>query len=226
MSATTIAVLMLLLGLTVFLLFIPMIEWPGGYSFEDFTVWLRKAPSLAVVSSLLLGPLLGLPLGAFLVAVGIAFPLDGAVEITAATLFVHHLLLFALSKTSASIWLQKQLMQRKLLLTTRANKTFSDNFIFLALASWIPGLSYVVKLVYTALLGIPFRTYVFAGTTTQLIAALPFLILGDAAGKGHLMWAGVLLLILVVLTLLINLFKNHFLRRKTQTGKDPFSTKD
>lgn len=191
---------------------------PGGI--EQLTAWLHSAPRLTLVAAFFIAPLFGVPLSALLVTLSIIFPLPASIALTALTLLGHHALIYGLSKTRVSLWLQAQLSKRRLLPKNRADKRFTDNVFFILTATWVPGLSYIFKVALTAVAGLPLRTYYVVGTLSQLLAALPFLVLGRVAEQGKLVWATLLIFGFIILAWLVR----HFVikRRKTlQTATQP-----
>ena len=188
-------------------------EPAAANTWQQLTAWLHDAPALVLVATFVVAPLAGVPLSALLVTLGLAFPFSVALVITAATLLAHHLLLLVLSKTAASRWLQQQLARRRLLPKSRRDKSFIDDVFFIVTATWVPGLSYVFKLGFVALANLPLRTYLVVSTLSQLLAALPFLLLGRAAEEGQFMWAALLIFSFVVLAWLIR----HFVIKRRNT---------
>ncbi|MDZ7805352.1 hypothetical protein [Thiohalophilus sp.] len=172
---------------------------PNEISSGNHADWLYDIPESFLVVIFMLAPLLGVPISIFLVVIGIAFPTAIAIVLTGGTIFTHHILVFALTKTNASNWIRNLMRRGKLLSETRAGRRVSDNVLFITITSWIPGLSYIIKLAYTALSGVPFRTYLITGTLSQIISALPFLILGKAVENGNAMWMWLALVLLILL---------------------------
>jgi uncharacterized membrane protein YdjX (TVP38/TMEM64 family) len=183
-------------------------SWSVSAALAGLSAWIQALPPALVAGLLLIGPLLGLPLSAFLVSLGLAFSFAGALAITAIALFLHHLLLCPIGRSRASTWLQGRLAQHRLLRVR--NDAVFDDVLFISALAWLPGPSYLLKIAYTALSGVPLRTFLIAGTLAQLIAAIPFLLLGALADKNALRWAAAALLLLVGFAWLGRRFSRRF----------------
>lgn len=181
---------------------------------EQLVDWLQAAPPAVVVATLLIAPVFGVPLSGLLVVLTLVFPLGIALPITLFALLAHHALVYLLSHTRASIWLRNQLTQRRFLPPRLADKSLADDAIFLFAITWVPGLSYIFKLALAALSGIPARIYFTLGVLSQLLASLPYLLLGKVAGQGDFL----LLTVLIFLVTLLAWLLKHFIGRRRRAA--------
>ena len=88
---------------------------------------------------------------------------------------------------------QQLLRQQQLLPPPRETSSLLDNALFIFTTTWIPGISYIFKPIYIVLSGVHRNLYFSLGTLSQVLAALPYLLLGEIAGGGAFFWFGIAL---------------------------------
>lgn len=162
----------------------------GGVELSDLLDWFATIPDWVLVLVVFAAPLAAVPLSLLLLVVGANFSLATGLVLVLAVLAVHHLLLYGLTRSGASVRLRRQLAQRKLIARPGQRRRLIDDALLVTMATWAPGLSYVFKVALTALAGMPFRTYFVLGVLSQTVAALPYLLLGDFARNAPFAWIG------------------------------------
>lgn len=182
-----------------------------SWSLEGALVWLQKAPPVYVVIAVLIAPLFGAPLSPLLTTLTIIFPFWTAFWIANLTIISHHLLVWLMMQSPAAAWLRVKMQQKRLLPPARDNNSLSENLLFIFATAWIPGVSYIFKPVYLLLSGISTKVFFIFGSLSQLVAALPYLLLGQAAGSGHLIWFSIALFLVFALAWVL---KRYFVARK------------
>lgn len=197
------------------LLAIAQVAEPSNPSlFQQTVEWLQQAPPAILVVTLFVAPVFGVPLSVLLVILTLAIPLGPALLITLLAVLTHHALIYSLSQTKASGWLRQQLLKRRFLPQRLEHKTYFDDALFLFVVTWVPGLSYVFKLALIALSGMPARVYFPVGIGSQMLAALPYLLLGKVAEQGDFL----LLTVLVFLFTLMAWLLKHIIGRRRQSA--------
>jgi len=92
----------------------------------------------------------------------------------------------------------------------RTGRQWSDDALFALLATWIPGLSYVVKVMLMALTGLSAARFIVLGVLSQLSAALLYLLLGEFALEVGIGWfALTILAALIVLSMVRRIALQH-----------------
>lgn len=177
---------------------------------------LQKAPPTYLVVTLLIAPLVGVPLSPLLMCLGVVLPFWSALCVATLVIFLHHLIVLAAGQTPMADWLAAKLRGRGLLPASRQQRSFGDNALFIFTTTWIPGISYIFKPVFLLLSGINIRLYLGLATASQVIAALPYLTLGRMTGDGHFFWMGVCLFVIFALAWLI---KTRLLARNATIKK-------
>lgn len=165
------AALVVLLLVFMFMIFGRPANW------AQFFVDRQIRPGLFIVLMLLL-PLAGFPISAFLLAVGIKFgPYEGF-AITSVIIGVHLIVTFLLTHSLLRPYLLKMMAQTRYELpqiNTHRQLVFA--MIFMA----IPALPYTVKNFSLALLNVPWRIYLPVAWGANLLLAIPFIGLGHSA---------------------------------------------
>lgn len=187
-----------------------MQEWFKVSSINSILEEIRQWPDSILIGLFFVGPLIGLPFSIFLVAIGLVYPIEIALAILVATLAVHHVLIFWLSQTHFSRWLQERLRNKKLLRLPIEDRSLFEDALYIAMVAWVPGASYALKVAYTALSDISFRNFVFTGSLVQATAALPYLMLGTEASTGDLKWISIWIFVILLLTWLSKYAFNNY----------------
>lgn len=169
--------------------------WDLGH----WLAWLQRAPPFYVVAAVLVAPLFGVPLSPLLASMTIVFPFWSALWIVTLTIIFHHVLVWLVMRSPAAHWLRVKMYQRHLLPPSREHSSWSDDLLFIFTTTWIPGISYIFKPAYLLLAGIDTRVFLIFGSLSQVVAALPYLLLGQAAGSGHFFWFSLALFLLFAL---------------------------
>ncbi len=154
---------------------------------------LQHAPPGYMALVVLVAPLLGVPLSPLLITLAVMFPFWIALGITTVVILLHHLLVLVLSYSSMAGSLKEKMQKKQLLPPSRQASSLVDNALFIFATTWIPGISYIFKPIYIALSGVDRKLYFGLGTLSQVLAALPYLLLGKIAGDGAFFWFGVAL---------------------------------
>lgn len=154
----------------------------------------KTHPALFVALFLLL-PLIGFPISALLVILGVKFGTWIGLIIMFAGMPVH---------LTVSFFVAHSLLRAPLLrLLARMGRPLPQipedrqaRFCFLFMA--VPGLSYTLKNYLLPLSGVPFRYFFLSGLVLQGVMGIPFVVAGDAAAKADLLLLGALFLVLLI----------------------------
>lgn len=171
---------------------------PETYDAEGLKTWLQQLPAWIFCAVFFVAPLLTVPLSVMLVSAGLLFPLHWAVLLTTFTLAVHHLLVFFFKDSAMVIKFQNVLHKRNLLPNQVDQRKFLDDFLFITAATWLPGFSYILKIIVVAMVGMNLWRFLLLGTFAQLLHALPFLYMGELLDQGQLLWIGLAFVVLFV----------------------------
>lgn len=205
----------MILGIALFITVALALHWHLDLSraLED----LQQAPPIYMALVVLIAPLLGVPLSPLLITLAVIFPFWIALGIAALVIFLHHLLVLLLSFSSAAVWLKAKMQKKQLLPPSREASSLLDNALFIFATTWIPGISYIFKPIYIVLSGVDRNLYLGLGTFSQILAALPYLLLGDIAADGAFFWLGVALFVVFGVAWLIK--RRLFVRRLTSDAE-------
>lgn len=180
--------LVALVGLLLWLAFEEMPDWKSIIIDEN------THPALFMALFLLL-PLIGFPVSALLVILGVKFGAWAGVTIMFAGMPVH---------LTVSFFVAHSLLRAPLIrLLARMGRSLPQipeerqaRFCLLFMA--VPGLSYTLKNYLLPLSGVPFRYFFLSGLVLQGVMGIPFVVAGDAAAKADLLLLGALLLVFLI----------------------------
>jgi uncharacterized membrane protein YdjX (TVP38/TMEM64 family) len=164
-------------ALVVLLLIVMIMIFGGPANWAQFFVDRQVRPGLFIFLMLLL-PLAGFPISAFLLAVGIKFgPYEGF-AITSVIIGVHLVVTFFLTHSLLRPYIVKIMAQTRYELPRiHAHRQLVFAVIFMV----IPALPYTVKNFSLALLNVPWRIYLPVAWGANLLLAIPFIGLGHSA---------------------------------------------
>lgn len=165
----------------------------GGY--EMFLELLRKevSPTLFFVLMSVL-PAAGFPMSPFLVMAGLKFGFLMGVTVAGLTTLIHLVCAFGVGRSFLRPWIIRVLKHRKHSIPrlSRGGK-YLTTFLIVA----FPGLPYSFKNYLLALSDLPLTTYLGLTWIAQMLVALPFVGLGEAAGQMHLAFGAIVVLIIL-----------------------------
>jgi uncharacterized membrane protein YdjX (TVP38/TMEM64 family) len=141
-------------------------------------------------------PLLGFPISAFLVLLGVKFGGWYGSLIMAAGMPVHLIVSFLVANSFMRSLLQRCLenMDYRLPQIPR-ERALWFSFVFMA----VPGLPYTVKNYALPLSGAPFRFYFLSGYLVQGAMGIPFVVAGDAVAGEHLVILAVIFAVMLAI---------------------------
>ena len=175
-----------ILGPAVFLVFLILtLYMASSDQAEHIVTWLRNQPLPLLLALVFILPLTGIPLSILWVVVGAVLSPVTAISFALVLFIGHHLLLYSLLQTSASQWLVSKLPDSKLI-QRNTNTSWWNDFLFIFTITWLPGISYVFKPVAVLIAGVPFDRYLSMSVASQLVAAIPYLFLGQLVDEGHI----------------------------------------
>lgn len=189
----------------------------GFFGWFTFLINRDTRPVLFIVLMAVM-PIIGFPLSVFLVLAGVKFGIAWGFLLAGFTMAIHITLSYLLAHSVFKPYLDG-LLGRYWEQLRAFWKT--ANLFQLFIFAVIPGLPYAVKNYALSLSGLSFPVYFAVGWTTQLIMALPFVVLGRHAAKMNLHLVFVILLILLILYL----FLNWLYRRQTGNSGALFAGK-
>lgn len=138
-------------------------------------------PAVLIILFLIL-PVVGFPISAFLLLLGVRFDPAPALLIMFAGMAVHQGITFPAGNTLLRPIIEKILASRNIALPQFSEKDFIwPSIIFMA----VPGLSYTLKNYILSLSGIPFRYFFFIAWLVQAVMGIPMVLAGDAVGSRH-----------------------------------------
>lgn len=181
----------------------------GGY--DAFLERLRNdlSPALFFVLMSVL-PVAGFPMSPFLVMAGLKFGFLMGVTAAGLATLIHLICAFGVGRSFLRPWIIRLLKRRnhRIPRLSRGGK-YLTTFLFVA----FPGLPYSLKNYLLAISDLSLTTYIGLTWISQMLVALPFIGLGEAAGQMHLaVGAGVVLIILVGYLTMKSVARRH--RRK------------
>jgi uncharacterized membrane protein YdjX (TVP38/TMEM64 family) len=204
--------------------------WDDAAAFIRYAVNPQTHAGLFLLMFVLL-PLVGFPISAFLVLIGVKFGAGYGVLITLAVMPLHLLVSFLVANSFLRSLLQRCLetMNYRLPQLPR-ERALWFSFVFMA----VPGLPYSVKNYVLSLAGAPFRYYFLSGYLVQGAMSIPFVVAGDAVAGEHLVILAVIFIVMVLLYAMV-----HQLRQRhgkllavdqapppKASGKDPSQAED
>ncbi len=167
--------LLLFGALVILLLVVPLALLGGPSEWADFFMDRQIHPCLFVGLMLVL-PLFGVPITAFLLVVGIKFGVVGGLTITTAIFGLHLIITYLLTHSMLRPYIWKILERTRFEIPeVRARHRLIFSLVFMA----VPGLPYTVKNFSLALLNVPFGIFLPVAWGVNLLLALPFI------GFGH-----------------------------------------
>jgi uncharacterized membrane protein YdjX (TVP38/TMEM64 family) len=172
----------------------------------EYALDTRTPPSLAIALFVLL-PLVGFPISACLVLLGVKLGGWLGLAIMFAGIPIHLLVAWFVARSFLQAWLKNLLAK----FDRRPPQVPSERagwFCFLFMA--FPGLSYTLKNYILALSGAPFGSFFLSGYLVQGVIGIPFVIAGDAvAEESLLLLAAVFVLLLVIYAIVWKLRQRH-----------------
>lgn len=151
-------------------------------------------------------PMIGFPITAFLVILGVKFGTLPGLLIMAAGIPLHLAVAFLLANSFLRRRLERLFARTDYgLPEVPRNRAGWFSFGFMA----VPGLSYTLKNYILALSGVPFRWFFLSGFLVQGAMGVPFVVAGDAVAEKSLWMLGAVLLLLPVYAAVYKLRKRH-----------------
>lgn len=187
----------------------------ADFSRETLITYGEKLPASAFTAAFLILPLLGCPLGIFLLLAGVRFGLAGGMAVSSVAIIFHHLAAFRIAhgwfRDPVRHWLDRAgyaipPIQQK------------HRHGFTALTAIVRGPPFVAKLYLLALTDIPFRTYFWVGVPIYILFSILPVGAGAALMNFDPTWISVLIGIATLL-----LLAGFWLRRR-YAGKIDNST--
>ena len=169
--------------------------WEEAAAFIDYAVSSETHAAIFLIMFAVL-PLLGFPISAFLVLLGVKFGGWYGCLIMALGMPFHLIVSFLLTHSFLRSLLQQCLesMDYRLPQIPR-ERALWFSFVFMA----VPGLPYAVKNYVLPLSGAPFRFYFLSGYLVQGAMGLPFVVAGDAVAGEHLVILAVIFAVMLAI---------------------------
>lgn len=174
--------------------------WEDAAVFIDYVVDPRSHAGLFLLMFVLL-PLVGFPISAFLVLIGVKFGTWYGVLLTLAVMPLHLLISFLVANSYLRSILQRCLETMSYRLPQiPEDRALWFSFVFMA----VPGLPYTVKNYALPLSGAPFRYYFLSGYLVQGAMGIPFVVAGGAVAGEHLVILAVIFAVLLAVYALVH----------------------
>lgn len=169
--------------------------WEEAAAFIDYAVSPETHAGIFLIMFAVL-PLLGFPISAFLVLLGVKFGGWYGSLIMAAGMPVHLIVSFLVANSFMRSLLQGCLesMNYRLPQIPR-ERALWFSFVFMA----VPGLPYTVKNYVLPLSGAPFRFFFLSGYLVQGAMGIPFVVAGDAVAGEHLLILAVIFAVMLAI---------------------------
>jgi len=180
--------------------------WEDAAAFIAYAVDPQTHAALFLLMFVLL-PLVGFPISAFLILVGVKFGAWGGILTMLVGMPVHLVVSYLVANSFLRSLLTRCLenMNYRLPQLPR-DRALWFSFIFMA----VPGLPYTVKNYVLPLSGAPFRTYFLSGYLVQGVMAIPFIVAGDAAaGEQLVILAAIFAVMLAIYAVVHQLRRRH-----------------
>jgi uncharacterized membrane protein YdjX (TVP38/TMEM64 family) len=180
--------------------------WLGAeaVAFIRYAVNEETQPALFLLMFVFL-PLIGFPITAFLILIGVKFGAWAGVLIMLVGMPVHLVVAFLAAHSFLHSLIQRYLKKFEFRLPqVPSNRGLCFSFVFMA----VPGLSYTLKNYALALSGVPFRYFFTSGYLVQGAMGVPFVIAGDAVAGKSLALLGAILGVLLILYGLVYLLRH------------------
>jgi uncharacterized membrane protein YdjX (TVP38/TMEM64 family) len=169
--------------------------WEEAAAFIDYAVSSETNAGIFLTMFAVL-PLLGFPISAFLVLLGVKFGGWYGSLIMAVGMPFHLIVSFLVANSFMRALLQRCLESMNYRLPQIPQKrALWFSFVFMA----VPGLPYTVKNYVLPLSGAPFRYYFLSGYLVQGAMGIPFVVAGDAVAGEHLVILAVIFAVMLAI---------------------------
>lgn len=204
-------VVVLLLALLVgaaFLLFEFRVEIAGWA--RRATALIREQGPVPFFAALAVLPAVGLPVSAFYLAAGAAFPLAVSVTGTAVGLAINITLTYWMARKWFRGGIQRLLSRTRYRIPAVAATDHVRLTLFLRL---MPGPPFFLQSYLLGLIEVPFATYFLISWGTQVLIATGFIVLGSAFYSSSMGRALIAVVIVILLTIVVQWVRRYLARR-------------